>query len=139
VAESGLKFGRRMRLGHAREFQAVYGARASRASGPLAVYARPNGLGWCRLGLSVGRKVGMAVKRNRIKRRLREAFRLSQRELAAEGGFDLVVNVRPHEELEVEEYRRILLELAGKLGKEWERRDQKRAHHGDTEGTEEDK
>jgi ribonuclease P protein component len=119
-----LTFRRSQRLTHAREFQAVYGARVSRASGPLAIYGRPNGLPRCRLGLSVGRKVGAAVQRNRVKRLLREAFRLSQHELpaAADGGYDLIINVRPHQELKLEDYRRLLLELAHKIHKEWERR-----------------
>ncbi len=94
-------FRRRHRLTHAREFQAVYRARACRHRGPITVFAIPNDLGHCRLGLSVGRRVGGAVVRNRIKRRLREAFRLIEAELDLGGdgercGYDCVVVVRPH-------------------------------------------
>jgi ribonuclease P protein component len=126
VPDVRLTFRRSHRLAHARDFQAAYGSRASRASGPLAVYARPNGLPHPRLGLSVGRRVGNAVVRNRCKRLLREAFRLSQHRLPSldGGGYDYVVNVRPHEELPLDEYQRILLELAGKLHTEWQRRRQ---------------
>ena len=121
---SGLHFRRSQRLTHAREFQAAYRARVSRASGPLAVYGRPNGLPRSRLGLSVGRKVGGAVRRNRVKRLLREAFRLSQHELpaAGNGGYDFIVNVRPHEGLKLEDYQRLLLDLAHKIHAEWQRR-----------------
>jgi ribonuclease P protein component len=39
------------------------------------VSLRPNGLSYCRLGITVGKRVGSAVARNRLKRRLREFFR----------------------------------------------------------------
>jgi ribonuclease P protein component len=57
------------------------------------VSARPNGLEHPRLGLAVGvRAAGGAVARNRIKRRVREYFRLHQHLLPM---VDLVVNARP--------------------------------------------
>ena len=46
-----------------------------------------------RLGLSVSRKVGGAVRRNRVKRLLREAFRLNQHRMST--GYDLVAYPRP--------------------------------------------
>jgi ribonuclease P protein component len=56
------------------------------------VIARPNGLTHARLGLAVGVKsAGSAVNRNRIKRVVREAFRLRQQGLPA---VDIVVNAR---------------------------------------------
>ena len=55
----------------------------------LALAAAPNGLPLSRLGLAVSRKVGGAVQRNRVKRLLREAFRLNQKTLPP--GYDLVV------------------------------------------------
>ena len=58
----------------------------------LVVYAAPGPNAWSRLGLTVSRKVGCAVVRNRIKRRLREAFRLNKFKLPS--GFDLVVIAR---------------------------------------------
>jgi ribonuclease P protein component len=124
-AATPLQFRRRHRLAHAREFQAVYAARVNRGSGPLVVYVRPGSLPHWRLGLSVGRRVGGAVERNRIKRLLREAFRLSQAELpvdAAGHGFDMVVNVRPHRPLHLTDYMARMKDLARAGAKEWERR-----------------
>ncbi|WP_072695450.1 ribonuclease P protein component [Desulfovibrio litoralis] len=47
-----------------------------------------------RLGLAVGRKIGSAVKRNRVKRVLREFFRLNQYDIP--NGFDYVVIPKKH-------------------------------------------
>ncbi len=70
-----------MRLKNAQQFKAVYEARVNRGAGPLVVYTLPNELGHPRLGLSVPRRAGGAVVRNRIKRQLREAFRHLQHDL----------------------------------------------------------
>ncbi len=52
----------------------------------------PNTVGKSRLGLSVSKKVGSAVKRNRVRRRLKEIFRSSSAKLPAE--LDLVISAR---------------------------------------------
>ncbi len=67
-----------------------------RAGLHLVVYARPNGLGWPRLGLTTSRKVGNAVCRNRWRRLLREAFRTHKAALPL--SFDLVVIVKPQQQ-----------------------------------------
>ena len=63
------------------DFQAVYDRRRSAADGTLVVYARENGLPHSRVGLSVSKKFGTAVRRNRIRRLLREAYRLTKADL----------------------------------------------------------
>jgi ribonuclease P protein component len=108
-----LRFPRTRRLTATRQFRAVYDGGRRVFSGPLAVWGRRNGLQHCRLGLAVPRHVGNAVTRNRIRRRLRESFRLIQHELPA--GYDLVINVRRHEPLPGEEYREALKRAAKKL------------------------
>jgi ribonuclease P protein component len=116
AAQPRLLFRRAHRVTHAREFQAAYAGRVSRARGPLVIYGRLNGTPLPRLGLSVGRRVGNAVKRNRIKRLLREAFRLGQRDLP--GGLDLIVNVRPHDELPLAQYQAHLQGAAASLARQ---------------------
>lgn len=111
------KFRRAQRLGHAREFQAAYGRGLRKIRGPLTVFGRPNGLDSSRLGLSVGRRVGPAVVRVRLKRLLREAFRLQRGKMPP--GYDLVVSVRPHRPLPLAEYQRLLAGAWESLDREW--------------------
>ncbi|MGH9453855.1 MAG: ribonuclease P protein component, partial [Terriglobia bacterium] len=57
------------------------------------IFIRSNGLPQTRLGITAPSALGGAVVRNRIKRRLREVFRLNQARIPA--GWDIVVNPRP--------------------------------------------
>jgi ribonuclease P protein component len=110
---SRFPFPRTHRLGGKTSFAAVYDARVRQSQGPLTIYAHANGLKHSRLGLSVSRRVGTAPRRNRIKRMLRESFRLLQHDLPA--GYDWVVVVRAHEPLELAEYQNLLRQLTSKL------------------------
>ena len=115
-----LTFGRDWRIRGRREFARIHAARVRRESGPLLVYAMPNDLPRLRIGLSVGRRVGNAVRRNRVKRQLREAFRLHRDRWAV--GYDLLVVVRPHPAITVEAYAEHLGSAVRRLEQAWRRR-----------------
>lgn len=119
-AERGdCRFPRTARLRRPLDFKAVYAGRTSVAAGPLVLYGlrRPDN-GVSRLGLSVSRRVGHAVVRNRWKRRLRDVFRRLRERLPA--GLDIVVVVRaagpPRAGAAgVAAIERLLLDLIGRL------------------------
>ncbi len=75
-----------------RDFQRAYRHRCRASNARLVVFGCENSLPFSRLGLSISRKVGPAVVRNRWKRRLREAFRQIRQQLPT--GLDLVVVAR---------------------------------------------
>ncbi|MBI2807142.1 MAG: ribonuclease P protein component [Planctomycetes bacterium] len=84
-----LTFGKQDRLRSPADFKRVYERKCSVSNSWLIVYGLGNGLGRLRLGLSVSRKIGNAVARNRFKRLYREAFRLTRAELPT--GLDLIL------------------------------------------------
>ena len=113
-------FGSDKRVRHRLEFAAVFelGVRVPR--GPLLLVGKPSERARSRIGLSVPRRVGTAPVRNRIKRMLRESFRLMQHDFPR--AYDLVVVVRPHKPLILAEYQRALSAMIVKLHQTWEKR-----------------
>lgn len=86
-------YGRDKRLLTSRQFSAVFDSPTGKAPGrSVLLLVRENGLPHPRLGVVIGKKsVKLAVERNRIKRLIRDSFRLNQLVL---GGLDIVVIAR---------------------------------------------
>ena len=83
------------------------------------MHAFPNELGTPRLGLSVSRKVGNAVTRSAVRRRLREVFHSTLSEIP--GNWDLVVSARPAAaEAALRELKEEFARALGKLGEDGE-------------------
>lgn len=88
---SDTRFPKQVRLLQASEFERVFAARNSASDVWIVLYGVYSEFDHARLGLTVSRRVGGAVVRNRWKRLLREAFRLTQRNLPP---LDLVCVIR---------------------------------------------
>lgn len=108
-------FPRDYRIRRDADFQRAYQRRCRASDERLLVFGCSNGLDHPRLGLSVSRKVGKATVRNRWKRLVREAFRLSKQRLPA--GIDLVVIPRQGAEPDLAGLRDSLVALADRLSR----------------------
>ena len=84
-----MKFSHSLKLNHI--FQRLYRT-GGQANGYLVLYARKNRTDTNRVGITVGKKLGHAVVRNRVRRRLREVYRLNEDKFQA--GWDIVVVAR---------------------------------------------
>jgi ribonuclease P protein component len=118
------RLARRERLVLGRDFTRARRRGVSAADSNLVLYACRNGLGYSRIGLSVGRRVGGAVRRNRVKRLIREAFRLAKSELPV--GLDLLVVARPEGGRTYAAVRDSLVKLAREAQGKLERSDDRR-------------
>ncbi len=101
-----MKFSRTHRLKGVHAFARVFRKRCSAANKHVIIYAANNDLPFPRIGLTVGKRHGNAVRRNRIKRLLREAFRLEGDTLPT--GFDFVCVPKVGEIGSLSAYRRAM-------------------------------
>ena len=84
-----MKYSSSLKLNHI--FQRLYHTKGV-ADGNLVLYARRNRTGTNRVGITVGKKLGKAHIRNRVRRRLREVYRLNEEKFLP--GWDIVVVAR---------------------------------------------
>ncbi len=75
-----------------RDFQRVYRNGKYKAARYLVIYAYKNRLSYNRLGIAAGKKFGNSVQRNRVKRLIRENYRLLESKYAV--GYDIVIMAR---------------------------------------------
>ena len=84
-----MKFSRTLKLNHI--FRRLYST-SGHTNGYLVLYARKNRSTTNRVGITVSKKLGGAVVRNRVRRRLREVYRLNEAKFVP--GYDIVVVAR---------------------------------------------
>lgn len=85
-----MRFSRSLKLNHV--FRKLYNRGDSAVNRYLVLYCQPNHLQENRVGITVGKKLGKAVMRNRARRRLREVYRLNSGRLRQ--GYDMILVAR---------------------------------------------
>ena len=117
------RFPKSLRILRQADFDAVYRSQVFAADPVLVIRAVKNmEASSCRLGLSISRKVGNAVVRNRWKRRIREAFRRNKRILP--NGIDLVVRPRKGATPDFDAIQSSLIQLSKRLSRQLNRSQQ---------------
>ena len=107
-----MKFSSALKLNHI--FRRLYST-SGQNSPLLVLYAKKNRLNQNRVGITVSKKLGGAVVRNRVRRRLREVYRLNENRFLP--GYDIVVVARSRAvEASFEDLTAAYLSLAGKAG-----------------------
>ena len=106
-----------MRLTRARQFDAVFAAGVRAAAGPLVVWAAPNDVGHPR--------------RNRIRRLVRESFRMLQHDLfSSDRGYDLVIGARRHEPLALAQYEQAMRDATRAVERSWSKKLNRSSRNG---------
>lgn len=105
--------GRELRLRGRRDFANVLRQGRVWANALVILRARPSGLHYNRYGFIIGKRLGKAVVRNRVRRRLREGVRT----LAASGGWDIVISARAAAaQADYQELKRAVASLLARAG-----------------------
>ena len=111
--ELRLTFPRSRRLRSPADFKRVYDQKVRDGDDHLLVYAAVNDLSCTRIGVSVSKKNGNSIVRHRIRRLLKEAYRLEQFQIPE--GIDLILIPRPGSASTLTDCRSSIVQLAEKL------------------------
>ncbi|MBN1124527.1 MAG: ribonuclease P protein component [Sedimentisphaerales bacterium] len=139
-------FKKRMRLAKNSDFRAVLARKCSSSNGLACLYVAENYLNYSRFGVSVPKRCGSSVFRNRLKRLAREAFRLEQQNLPCGRDYFLIFTLKspkkatsesppkcgPYHSLTFDRMRQWLLDLTARAGKRLDR-----IQHDKTDGCDE--
>ena len=104
-----------MHVRRLQDFERIYESGLKAGDAHLLVFAMRNGLTETRLGRSVSRKHGCAVRRNLKRRQLREAFRLTQHQLPS--GLDMILIPRQRDDSTLRDFQRSLRTLVERLAR----------------------
>ncbi len=115
VPRHPLKFPKTVRVRSRLDFAAVYEQGVRMSDGCLSLTVQPNDRPSSRLGLAVSKRYGNAVRRNWLKRRLREVFRQSRAELPT--SLDIIVQPRANTPVKLEALRHSLVTLTRRAAK----------------------
>lgn len=111
-----LSFPRRRRIRSSLDFQRIYAKKIKAGNSILLLFASRNSLGTTRIGLSVSRRHGNSVVRHRLRRMLREAYRLEQHRLPE--GLDLIlIPGREAPQASMKEWRKAIVALVQRVVK----------------------
>ena len=112
---TSFRFPSSRRLRSERDFERIYALKQRAGDSQLLIFAAANAMGTTRIGLSVSKKHGNSVVRHRIRRLLKEAYRLSQHDVPE--GLDLILIPRENSGAGLKEYQTSLVSLAKRLAR----------------------
>lgn len=102
-------------LRSSQDFERIYERKLRAGDDFLLLFGAPNNLGHTRIGLSVSKRHGNSVQRHRLRRLIREGYRLAQHNVVE--GWDLICIPRADSGATTNDFRQSFVKLSGKLSR----------------------